>query len=231
MGKGNVPPAEDVDNWTFIDENNDSIFFGYTGCESFMVSYKNLSYDPQDEIFCDIKEHTMKLIKCPNNHIYNADHYPVCPECANEIKDGDESLPGMDQHDIDTSSVEQPAEALNLMKDSPPVGWLVCINGAEYGKAFTLHFGVNTVGRGANMDIHLANDPEISRFIHAKICYEPQKNLYTIAVGDDVNPVIINSRPVAGNETLVLNDRDTIQIGNMTFIFVALCGMDFTWKE
>lgn len=173
----------------------------------------------------------MNLVKCPNNHIYNADHYPSCPECANRKTNKDNiDIPDTNQHDINTDTIVRPVESFNLIKDHKPVGWLVCIEGAEYGKEFPLHVGDNTIGRGANMDITLPNDKEISRYIHAKICYDNQKIQYSIDVNQDANAVSINGSTI-NNSSTILNDRDRIKIGSMTFIFIALCGKDFVWKE
>lgn len=167
----------------------------------------------------------MNLIKCPNNHIYNADRFPDCPECASIILEN--------QHNIPTDEVERPIEEINSAINAMLVGWLVCIDGAEYGNSFPIHEGYNAIGRGANMDIYLKKDPEVSRFIHAAIIYNSKDNAYYLETKNGVNPVIINGKSLSAAETepVLLNDRDRIIIGAMTFIFIALCKEDFSWKE
>lgn len=169
----------------------------------------------------------MNLVKCPNNHMYNADHFPSCPVCGNKKLHGEK--PSADQRGKKTDTVEQSIEFMEAVVDKKPCGWLVCIEGSEYGHEFPIHKGTNTIGRGANMDITLANDIEVSRYIHAKINYDPARIEYSISVGENVNPIEVNGTRIIDIATL--KDRDRIKLGSMTFIFIALCGRDFSWKE
>lgn len=174
----------------------------------------------------------MNLIKCPNNHIYNADHYPSCPDCASLKILGHEQTES-DQQDIITDTIERSVTELNISANSPIVGWLVCIDGADYGSIFPLHSGTNAIGRGANMDIHISNDPEISRYIHACITYNNSSVSYNLYIRDSVNTVTVNNIPIAAenDKSIILHNRDRIRIGKTTFLFIALCGDDFAWEE
>lgn len=175
----------------------------------------------------------MNLIKCPNNHLYNADHFPTCPHCAN-IKAGisTDKIEGHDQADINTSPVERSPEEMNNSRDHLIVGWLVCIEGTEIGNYYPLFSGINAIGRGANMDIQLASDMEISRQVHAEIFYDTEVITYYLSVRNGVNPVYVNDTLIpAGQETrVILNDRDHIHLGTHTFIFTAFCNKDFSWR-
>lgn len=173
----------------------------------------------------------MNLIKCPYNHIYNADHYPSCPDCANlKISDSETSI--ADQHDIITDTVERAVTDIEISADSYLAGWLVCIEGPDYGSSYPLHSGTNAIGRGANMDVHISKDLKVSRYIHATVIYDNNSVSYSLQVRNGVNAVWVNDSPIiADNEdAVVLHDRDRIRIGNTTFIFIALCGDDFSWK-
>ena len=175
----------------------------------------------------------MNLIKCPNNHLYNADHFPTCPHCANEAASiPKDRLDGHDEAGINTSPVERSVEDMAQQAYPLIAGWLVCINGDEYGKYYPLYTGDNTIGRGANMDIRISSDVEISRQIHAEITYDPATVSYTINVRGGVNPVYVNDRilPAASEDKVILHDRDRIIIGAHTFIFVAFCNDAFSWR-
>ena len=175
----------------------------------------------------------MNLIKCPNNHLYNADHFPTCPHCANTRAGiSTDIIEGLDQADITTSPVERSPEEMNNSKDHLIVGWLVCIEGAQKGNYFSLYSGTNAIGRGANMDIQLASDLEISRQVHAEIYYDTKAITYNLSVRNGVNPVYVNDTLIpAGQEApVILNDRDRIHLGTHSFIFAAFCNKDFSWR-
>lgn len=183
----------------------------------------------------------MNLIKCPNNHFYNADHYPSCPECAVINRQSSQSNnmsqeKTLDQHNIATDSVERSISDLNSSPESMLSGWLVCIDGSEYGHSFPINSGTNAIGRGANMDIHLPNDPEISRYIHAVITYNTEEKTFYLENRNGANPIMLNDTIItadAGSSgtPVILHDRDRIKIGGMTFIFVSFCGKDFNWED
>lgn len=175
----------------------------------------------------------MNLIKCPNNHLYNADHFPTCPYCSSQaLSLSSEQLMGANESDINTAPVERSIEDINNINNSFIVGWLVCIEGKEYGNYFPLYSGTNAIGRGSNMDIWLKDDLEISRLVHAQICYNTESNTYTLNVKDGVNPVYINGTPAhaVSSESHILCDRDRITIGTHTFIIIELCNEDFSWR-
>mgnify|MGYP002627426108 CR=1 FL=1 len=175
----------------------------------------------------------MNLIKCPNNHLYNADHFSSCPHCTNtEAAELSDSTDGLDQANINTSPVERTIDELNDAANSSIAGWLVCIEGSEYGNYYPIYSGTNAIGRGANMDIRITSDIEISRQVHAKIIYNADTNIYTLYINDNVNPVYINGNIVSNDtaEPVTLNDRDRLTIGTNTFIFSAFCKEDFSWR-
>ena len=180
----------------------------------------------------------MNLIKCPNNHIYNADHYPFCPECVaikslNPADTNYSQTSSLNQHSIATVSVERSIEDINNPDNSMLAGWLVCIDGSEYGHSFPILTGKNAIGRGANMDIHLSNDPQISRYIHAVITYDNKANAFYLETKNSNNPIVLNDTIIstASAEPAVLHNRDRIRIGAMTFIFIALCDDYFKWED
>ena len=175
----------------------------------------------------------MNLIKCSNNHLYNADHFPTCPYCSSKAATlSSEQLVGKNESDINTSPVERTIDDMNDINHALVVGWLVCIDGEEYGHYFPLYSGTNAIGRGSNMDICIKNDMEISRLVHAEICYDTKNNQYTLDAKKGVNPVYVNKTiiPAGSGKSYILHDRDQITLGAHTFLIIELCNDDFSWR-
>ena len=64
------------------------------------------------------------------------------------------------------------------MKIEPVVGWLVCIEGADKGKDFSILAKNNSIGRGESMDICIKGDTTISRENQARIAYDEKNNAF-----------------------------------------------------
>lgn len=109
----------------------------------------------------------------------------------------------------------------------PVCGWIICIEGAKVGMDYKIHEGKNFVGRGDEMDIQILGDNEINRRNHAIIVYDP-KNLNTMILpGDSSGIAYLNDKPVY--VPLELNPYDIINLGQSRFLFVPLCGNNFSW--
>ena len=146
----------------------------------------------------------MGLAKCPNGHIYNPRRYgKICPYC--NMKTQDEAFAEK------PLGFEPPVEILEETV-RPVTGWIICI-----------------VGRGDEMDIQILGDNEINRRNHAIIVYDP-KNLNTMILpGDSSGIAYLNDKPVY--VPLELNPYDIINLGQSRFLFVPLCGNNFSWGD
>ena len=111
----------------------------------------------------------------------------------------------------------------------PVVGWLVCIEGSDYGKSFNLYGGKNFIGRAAEMDVCLANDVTVSRFKHATVIYEPKQRVFFAQPGESHELFYVNGSVVLVNTEL--KDRDVIAIGRSTFVFVPFCDQRYGWEK
>ena len=111
----------------------------------------------------------------------------------------------------------------------PVVGWLVCLNGEEAGKSFTLKSGRNFIGRGADMDVVLSGDMSVSREKQAIVVYEPKQHLYLIQPGEASSLVYCNNEVVLNPK--MLKAYDIITVGEVNLLFIPLCGKDFNWNE
>ena len=111
---------------------------------------------------------------------------------------------------------------------SPVVGWLVCIEGAGYGRSFNLYAGQNFIGRSKEMDISLS-DPTVARNRHAIIIYEPIHRQFYAQAGESHELFYVNDAVVLTSTQL--KDRDVLTIGSAVFVFVPFCDEKYGWIE
>ncbi len=193
----------------------------------------------------------MPIKICPNGHHYNTDDNPTCPYCA-KVKSRDIRIgwKAADEETLKTEPLyvggEEPMKTVPLMpqddktqiayqeEDSPQpvVGWLVCTEGPDKGRDFSLQGIKFTIGRRKDSSVCLS-DPRISRDgFPALIVYDDRKShKFYIASGDASSK---NSVELQGNVLLgqsVLNAYDEIRIEDTVLIFVPFCGEDFYWEE
>ena len=109
----------------------------------------------------------------------------------------------------------------------PVVGWLVCVDGSNFGKSFELYFGRNFIGRDNSMDVCLAGDNTISRNRHAILIYEPKQRMFFAQPGESHELFYLNDEVVLNS--VQLKDRDRITIGKTTLVFVPFCDESFGW--
>ena len=109
----------------------------------------------------------------------------------------------------------------------PVVGWLVCKTGAEKGKDYRIHAENNYIGRSESMDICIHGDETITRENHAIVTYDNIKGEFFFTPGMGRSIIRINGNVVLAPTKL--NAFDEIEMGITKFVFVPLCGPDFTW--
>ena len=109
----------------------------------------------------------------------------------------------------------------------PVVGWLVCKTGVEKGKDYRIHAENNYIGRSESMDICIHGDETITRENHAIVTYDNIKGEFFFTPGMGRSIIRINGNGVLAPTKL--NAFDEIEMGITKFVFVPLCGPDFTW--
>lgn len=117
----------------------------------------------------------------------------------------------------------------NKIGSEPVVGWLVCIEGKDFGESFKLKTGRNFIGRARNMDIVLQGDNSISREKHAIILYEPKRREFIAQAGESRELFYLNDDVVLN--PVRLNQNDIITIGNTKLMFFPCCGENFSWED
>ena len=157
-------------------------------------------------------------------------HETICvnPQVNSWADPNQSRAAGMGFHGADDIGVTMPLNYQNQTSAVRPVtGWLVCVEGAEKGKDYRLHSDMNYIGRSRNNDIVLASDPTVSRDRHAMIAYDSRGKMFFFAPANGASLVRQNGRPVLSTVELKAGDR--IEIGEGTYLFVPLCGENFTW--
>lgn len=110
----------------------------------------------------------------------------------------------------------------------PVTGWLVCIKGENYGKAYEIKSGQSSIGRDSSMNICIKEEG-ITREKHAFIIFEPKKRQFFLRGGDGSGLTYCNEEMVTGMVTL--NIYDKVQLGDAEFLFIPFCGEHFMWEE
>ncbi len=191
----------------------------------------------------------MNFKRCDNGHLYNADKYQSCPDCAvignkgisaQEIPASSTASlkeavikalgqpvanqPAYGEREKQTVTIHQTKQVTELV-----TGWLACITGQDFGKCFCLKSGSNTIGRGQEMDIILRGDPEISDRKHAVIYYEPQERIFYAQPGESRELFYVNDEVVL--DEVRMHQHDILMIGNTRLVFFPFCSEAFSWDD
>lgn len=169
----------------------------------------------------------MGLNRCKNGHMYSARKYgDTCPYCNTNLEMG--SMVNNRRLMLDdpdkTMSISGTTENVD-----PVTGWLVCIEGPQYGKDYKIHAGKNFIGRADNMHIQIIGDNAISRINHAAIIYDSKNRSTYLLPGDSSGLAYLNGEAVY--TPMALSPFAVIEIGQSKFIFIPLCGEHFEWNS
>lgn len=111
----------------------------------------------------------------------------------------------------------------------PVVGWLVCVQGGNFGEDFKLVAGRNFVGRDRSMHVCLSEDSTVSRIKHAIVVYEPKKNIFLVQPGDSQELFYLGDEVVIS--AMELKANDVLLIGETELLFIPCCTDKFTWDN
>ncbi len=110
----------------------------------------------------------------------------------------------------------------------PPVGYLICTKGDDFGRGFLLKSGNNTIGRSQFMDVVIM-DPKVSREKQAFVMYEPRKREFYVKPGEGSGLCYYNDELVLGPTKI--KQFDKIAIGDTELMLIQVCGENFSWDE
>jgi len=116
---------------------------------------------------------------------------------------------------------------------NPVVGWLAVIAGPGLGEILSLGYGVNDIGRGADVRAQLDFGDEMiaggdrTITIYAAIIYTARtRRFYLQSVAAET---WLNERLV--NASMELIGGEILRLGQTRLRFVPLCGPDFDWRD
>ena len=110
----------------------------------------------------------------------------------------------------------------------PPVGYLICIAGEDYGTGFALKTGNNAIGRSQSMDVVIM-DPKVSREKQAFVMYEPISRKFFIKPGEGSGLCYINDQIVL--MPMEIHQFDKLKIGDTQLMLITVCCEQFSWDE
>lgn len=110
----------------------------------------------------------------------------------------------------------------------PVTGWLVCVKGNNYGKAFEIKSGQNSIGRDKSMGICIMEE-DITREKHAFVIFDPKNRAFFLRGGEGYGLTYCNEELVTS--MIRLKAYDEIQLSSAKFLFIPFCGEQFMWEE
>lgn len=196
----------------------------------------------------------MNLTRCENGHFYDAERFDSCPHCnqasvstvlqdeegnkeytmpLNPPADAANGLDALKKEITDVKETEDGSQAtigyFGEVSTEPVVGWLVAIEGSNFGEDFKLKSGRNFIGRSTEMDVALTGDSSISRDKHAIILYEPKGNVFLVQPGDAKELFYLNDKVVL--TATEINAYDILSLGGTKLLFVPCCSEKFNWDS
>lgn len=196
----------------------------------------------------------MNLTRCENGHFYDAERFDSCPHCnqasVSTVLQDDEGnkeytmpltppadaangLDALKKEITDVKETEDGSQAtigyFGAVSTEPVVGWLVAIEGSNFGEDFKLKSGRNFIGRSTEMDVALTGDSSISRDKHAIILYEPKGNVFLVQPGDAKELFYLNDKVVL--TATEINAYDVLSLGGTKLLFIPCCSDKFNWDS
>ena len=165
----------------------------------------------------------MILKQCENGHYYDPEKNESCPWCS--MENGGE----LNRLDIQITppldnDLQQSEETCSI---EPVTGWLVAVTGPHRGQDFRLVRERNFLGRGADNQICLPDDPEISRHNHCSVIYDPRSGKFVALAGESTTTRLNN---VTLSSSAELHDGDVLSMGKTDLCFISFCKEGRNWK-
>lgn len=113
-------------------------------------------------------------------------------------------------------------------KEEPPVGYLICIAGEDYGRGFLLKSGNNSLGRSGEMDIVIM-DAKVSRDKQISVIYEPHKREFYVKPSENGALSYCNGELLLGAQKIY--SHDVLEVGDTKLMLIPVCSEKFSWEE
>ncbi len=156
----------------------------------------------------------MNVIRCPKGHFYDDDIFKKCPHCGGA---GDETdrliMPNLNPV-MDTGGMLSLDSVVNTASYKSEkrriMGWLVAIDGIQYGSFEPLYEGEN-------------------KLEEAVIRFDPEKMKFFIDVKASNVKIDLDSRTLSSNE--YIHHHSKIRIYGYTYMLVELLRDGFNWDK
>ena len=180
----------------------------------------------------------MAIVRCEKGHYYDDTKFSSCPHCGVRLS----AFPSEEGPTVSLKRGEGLTWPLreqtyqeektrgvfsSRFNGEPVVGWLVCVKGAERGRDYRIHPSRNFIGRSAQMDICIFDDPRISRERHAALVYDPVSRKFLLQPGQ--GPVSVND--VLLTDTRELKEGDRLELGDAVYLFIPFCKEGREWDD
>ncbi len=110
----------------------------------------------------------------------------------------------------------------------PPVGYLICVEGDDFGVGFPLKSGNNAIGRSQSMDV-VVMDARVSREKQAFVMYEPYKREFYVKPGEGNGLCYFNNEVVLA--PVKMKQFDMIMVGDTKLMLFPVCCEQFSWDD
>lgn len=109
-----------------------------------------------------------------------------------------------------------------------PVGWMVCVEGGNFGESYALHAGKNSIGRSSQMDVSLKKDQAVSRVNHAWIVYHEPERTFEVEMGEKHKMMYLNEEILF--HKAVMKRGDILYLGDSGLMLIPCCDENFSWE-
>jgi hypothetical protein len=148
---------------------------------------------------------------------------PLRPSLEEQVKMAGVAAPAQEKDEKTVSYFK------TAIGSDPVVGWLVCVEGNNFGKDYRLKSGRNFIGRSADMDVAITGDNTVSRERHAALIFEPRKLQFLVQAGDSKELCYLNDQVVLTTTEIKLND--VLTVGETKLMFIPCCSDKFNWDS
>lgn len=199
--------------------------------DSFVESDVNNISNTREDVDVCVKTVEDTMIKKDNEVDKNEinEHTDISSPLVVAVKNASASNEGKTMSYFNSATSASSSQSSVKCINEPVVGWLVCVFGEHFGECFSIYAGKNSIGRSTDNRIVIPNDNSISRVKHALIVYEPKKRNFYLQPGDSSGLTYLNDDYITDSKKL--NLYDSIELGESKFIFISLCGENFSWED
>lgn len=110
-----------------------------------------------------------------------------------------------------------------------PVGWMVCIEGSEFGKSFTLQEGSNSIQVKEKLLIRTITEFLQSKTDIPEIEYLEDERSFRLSPGHARELVYVNDELIF--KPTILHNRDIVTVGEYSMMLIVCCNEKFSWRQ